>query len=140
MSFEKKWTGLRAEHIAEDSKNGYNLSHTFSMIYYTEKGPKDEQEKQQELVKIVEELRLVYNDCKEQLNQIIRKDLEVLLDNAKNGINNGRYWDAIMDVHTVEQSYLQEYLPKNPLSNKDIDSEACVVLIKKIVEGAEARQ
>ena len=131
MGFSREWDGYRALEISRFLNRGYNLHHTCQMIYYAECA--QENEKKEELLRSISELRLVYDEHRDKIPIPFRDNIELFLDCARGDIERGDYWGAIMDVFDIERNYLQEYLLKFPEIDKSFRPN--VLLTKKIVEG-----
>ncbi len=128
MKLSGIWDALRAEKISNSYTGGDNLTHTIQMVDAAERTI-PEQDKESELLRRIEELNLVYRECREQLSPAERGIVEQILESARTDVKQGEYWCAIMDVFEIETEYLQKYLPKTPFLDEAINAPR--LLVKK---------
>lgn len=128
------WDIYRASMLTDILNSEKHFHYTPFMIHYTENKSFSEQERESNLLRTIAELtKNTYEKNKDNLHNFKIKTIEKTLACAKQDIENKDYWAAIMDIASIEENYLQEYIPNLP--NLEHGTAHNLFLAKKLLKG-----
>lgn len=128
MVNEKYDTFVRAGHIARELRQ-HDLPNTVSMVNYAENPDLGEEERRKSLLEVIKNTGDIYVDHMEECLDFQKQEVERCLKCAKRDVEQGEFWEAIMDTYNIELFYLQEYLGKTQIEDR---REACDLIVRKM--------